>query len=98
MEKNWHSLAVKDCLQLLDTSPDGLTNEQVEARRKQYGANLLMEGTKVSLLTVFFNQFRDFMILVLLAATLISGLLGEYSDAVTIIAIIILNGILGFVQ
>jgi len=52
----------------------------------------------VSLLTVFFNQFRDFMILVLLVATFISGLLGEYSDAVTILAIIILNGVLGFIQ
>ncbi|OFW77380.1 MAG: calcium-translocating P-type ATPase, SERCA-type [Alicyclobacillus sp. RIFOXYA1_FULL_53_8] len=98
MENNWHSVAVKDCLQLLESSMAGLTNEQVEARRKQYGANLLVEGTKVSLLTVFFNQFRDFMILVLLVATLISGLLGEYSDAVTILAIITLNGVLGFIQ
>ncbi|MCF8564433.1 calcium-translocating P-type ATPase, SERCA-type [Alicyclobacillus tolerans] len=98
MEKNWHSLAVKDCMQLLESAPDGLKQEEVEDRRKKYGANLLAEGTKVSLLTVFFNQFRDFMIIVLLAATLISGLLGEFSDAITIIAIIILNGVLGFIQ
>lgn len=46
----------------------------------------------------FLNQFKDFMVLVLVGATLISGLLGEYLDAITIIAIIIMNGILGFVQ
>ncbi|QQE80730.1 calcium-translocating P-type ATPase, SERCA-type [Alicyclobacillus sp. SO9] len=98
VEKNWHSLTPKDCLTLLETTPAGLDPGEVEERRRQYGANQLVEGKKVSLLTVFFNQFRDFMIIVLIVATLISGLLGEYTDAITIIAIIILNGILGFVQ
>ncbi|GGI97436.1 calcium-transporting ATPase [Alicyclobacillus cellulosilyticus] len=98
MEKNWHSLAAQDCLALLSTTPEGLTPEEAEARRRRYGSNQLMEGEKLSLLTVFFNQFRDFMILVLIAATLISGLLQEYTDAVTILAIILLNGILGFLQ
>ncbi|MDQ0190824.1 calcium-translocating P-type ATPase, SERCA-type [Alicyclobacillus cycloheptanicus] len=98
MEKNWHSLAVKDCFSLLESSPAGLTDEQVQERRATYGLNQLADGKKVSLLTVFFNQFRDFMIVVLIAATLVSGLLGEYTDAITIIAIIILNGVLGFVQ
>lgn len=98
MENNWHSLAVHECLVLQDATPNGLTPLQVEERRKEYGANQLVEGAKISLLTVFFNQFRDFMIIVLLVATFISGLLGEYTDAVTIIAIIILNGVLGFVQ
>lgn len=83
---------------MLESSPAGLSEQQVEERRATYGPNQLAEGRKVSLLTVFFNQFRDFMIIVLIAATLISGLLGEYTDAITIIAIIILNGILGFVQ
>ncbi|WDL97421.1 calcium-translocating P-type ATPase, SERCA-type [Alicyclobacillus sp. ALC3] len=98
VEKNWHSLAVKDCLSLLESAPSGLTEEQVRQRRAKHGLNQLAEGKQVSLLTVFFNQFRDFMIIVLIAATLISGLLGEYTDAITIIAIIVLNGILGFVQ
>lgn len=98
MEKNWHALAAKDCLGLLDSAPTGLTAEEAGRRRTQYGSNQLAEGQRVSLLTVFFNQFRDFMIVVLIAATLISGLLGEYTDAITIMAIIILNGVLGFVQ
>ncbi|BCJ85115.1 calcium-translocating P-type ATPase, SERCA-type [Effusibacillus dendaii] len=95
---NWHSLGTAECLQLLDTSVNGLTTEEAEQRRLRYGENRLSEGEKVSLLTLFLNQFRDFMVLVLMAATLISGLLGEYTDAITIIAIIIVNGILGFFQ
>ena len=98
VEKSWHSLPASDCLNLLSTSEDGLTIEQVEERREKVGLNQLVEGQQVSLLTIFLNQFRDFMIIVLLAATLISGLLGEYMDAITIVAIIILNGILGFIQ
>ncbi|WP_067621346.1 calcium-translocating P-type ATPase, SERCA-type [Alicyclobacillus acidiphilus] len=98
LEHHWHALTEAECFQALDSSAAGLSSEQVEERRKTVGLNLLTEGTKVSLLTVFLNQFRDFMIIVLLAATLISGLLGEYTDAITIVAIIFLNGILGFVQ
>ncbi|MCL6636509.1 MAG: calcium-translocating P-type ATPase, SERCA-type [Alicyclobacillus sp.] len=98
LENQWHALASQDCLALLASSPSGLSSAQVEERRRTYGANQLVEGRKVSLLTVFLNQFRDFMTLVLIAATLISGLLGEYTDAITILAIVVLNGILGFVQ
>jgi P-type Ca2+ transporter type 2C len=98
VENNWHTMPVADCLQGLNTSQNGLSVDDVHARQQEFGPNQLAEGAKVSLLTVFLNQFRDFMIVVLLAATLISGLLGEYTDAITIIAIVVLNGILGFVQ
>ncbi len=98
LDKNWHSLVAKDCIEALDSSFVGLTKDEADNRRKVHGSNQLIEAKRLSLLTVFFNQFRDFMILVLLAATLISGLLGEYTDAITIIAIIILNGVLGFAQ
>jgi Ca2+-transporting ATPase len=63
-----------------------------------HGLNELDEGEKQSALLLFFSQFKDFMVLVLLAATLISGLLGEYIDAIAIIAIVIINGFLGFFQ
>ncbi len=76
----------------------GLTVNEAEKRAKKYGLNELEEGEKQSALLLFFSQFKDFMVLVLLAATLISGLLGEYIDAIAIIAIVILNGILGFYQ
>ncbi|MFO1445843.1 calcium-translocating P-type ATPase, SERCA-type [Bacillus sp. Bva_UNVM-123] len=76
----------------------GLTNDEVEKRRNQYGLNELVEGEKQSALLLFFSQFKDFMVLVLLAATLISGLLGEYIDAIAIIAIVLINGLLGYFQ
>lgn len=76
----------------------GLTSDEVQSRRKKFGYNELEEGEKQSALLLFFSQFKDFMVLVLLAATLVSGLLGEYIDAVAIIAIVIINGLLGFFQ
>ncbi|MBM7692329.1 Ca2+-transporting ATPase [Peribacillus deserti] len=76
----------------------GLSQEEVLVRQKKSGYNELQEGEKQSAILLFFAQFKDFMVLVLLAATLISGLLGEYIDAIAIIAIVIVNGILGFNQ
>lgn len=76
----------------------GLSEKEAEKRVKQYGPNKLDEGEKPSAILVFLAQFKDFMVLVLLAATLISGLLGEYIDAITIMIIVLLNGVLGFVQ
>jgi P-type Ca2+ transporter type 2C len=77
---------------------EGLDEKEVKRRRDQHGYNALAEGEKQSALLLFFSQFKDFMVLVLLAATLISGLLGEMVDAIAIIAIILVNGILGFFQ
>nr|WP_231705775.1 calcium-transporting P-type ATPase, PMR1-type [Effusibacillus lacus] len=91
-------MGVPESFQLLETTANGLTWKEAEQRRLRYGENRLSEGEQVSLLSLFLNQFRDFMVLVLMAATLISGLLGEYTDAITIIAIIFVNGILGFLQ
>lgn len=76
----------------------GLNEEEAKKRLKQAGPNQLAEGKRASLIALFVDQFKDFMVLVLLAATLISGLLGEYTDAIAIIAIVMLNAILGFVQ
>ncbi|MDI3257154.1 MAG: HAD-IC family P-type ATPase, partial [Kyrpidia sp.] len=99
MEKvYWHTVDGETALSLLGSSWEGLDEEEARRRLREYGPNRIEEGEKLSPLGIFLNQFRDFMVLVLLAATLISGLLGEYTDAVAIIAIIILNGMLGFVQ
>src|SRR3954467_4499145 len=76
----------------------GLISSDVKKKQHQFGLNELEEGEKQSALLLFFSQFKDFMVLVLLAATLISGLLGEYIDAIAIIAIVIINGCLGFYQ
>jgi Ca2+-transporting ATPase len=98
-EKKWYQLKTEEVAALQSVSIDkGLTWKQAKERYLKMGANVLTEGKKVSLLTLLLNQFRDFMVLVLLVATLISGLLGEYTDAITIVAIVILNAILGFIQ
>lgn len=76
----------------------GLTGKAAEERRKRTGWNELSEGEKQSVILLFFSQFKDFMVLVLLAATLISGLLGEYVDAIAIMFIVLVNGVLGFIQ
>ncbi|MCM3569122.1 calcium-translocating P-type ATPase, SERCA-type [Neobacillus mesonae] len=95
----FHEMEIKQVEKALETDfSSGLTQDKVKERTKQHGFNELEEGEKQSALLLFFSQFKDFMVLVLLAATLISGLLGEYIDAIAIIAIVILNGILGFYQ
>lgn len=77
---------------------EGLSEKQAEERLSKFGPNVLEEGSATNWLILFFRQFQDFMVLVLLAATLISGLLGEYVDAIAIMAIVFINGILGFIQ
>jgi P-type Ca2+ transporter type 2C len=95
----FHEMKIEQVEKALDTDfSSGLSQEEVNKRISQYGLNELDEGEKQSALLLFFSQFKDFMVLVLLAATLISGLLGEYIDAIAIIAIVIINGFLGFFQ
>jgi len=76
----------------------GLTSQEAQKRLLKYGPNVLEEGGRISPIQIFLNQFQDFMVMVLLAATLISALMGELADALTITVIVILNAILGFAQ
>jgi Ca2+-transporting ATPase len=95
----FHEMKIEQVEKALETDfSSGLSQEEVTKRKSEHGLNELDEGEKQSALLLFFSQFKDFMVLVLLAATLISGLLGEYIDAIAIIAIVIINGFLGFFQ
>ncbi|NWO15039.1 calcium-translocating P-type ATPase, SERCA-type [Virgibacillus sp.] len=95
----WYQLEVEDVEKKLHvTANRGLSVKQVEKRRKQYGENVLEAQKKMSKWLIFIKQFQDFMVLVLLAATLIAGLLGEYIDAIAIMVIVIVNGCIGFFQ
>lgn len=76
----------------------GLTDKEAAQRLKTEGENILSEGKRPSAVFIFFGQFKDVMVMILLAATVISVLLGEITDAVTIILIVLLNAILGFIQ
>lgn len=76
----------------------GLTSKQAQERLRRDGENELAAAAKIHPLRMFFGQFRDIMVLILLAATAVSAFLGELTDAVTIILIVLLNAILGFLQ
>lgn len=76
----------------------GLTEKEASARLKEEGENVLESGRKTNPASIFFRQFKDVMVMILLGATIISVLLGEISDAITIILIVLLNAILGFIQ
>ena len=93
----WYQLDVEKVEQKLHvTSSKGLSSKQVNERRKQYGTNELKSKKQVPKWLVFLKQFQDFMVLVLLAATLIAGLLGEYVDAIAIMFIVLVNGFIGY--
>ncbi len=76
----------------------GLTEKEAAARLKEHGGNTLSEGRRTGAAAIFFGQFKDVMVMILLAATAVSAALGEITDAVTIILIVLLNAVLGFIQ
>lgn len=95
----WYQLSIADIANLFNTDlTKGLANGEAEKRLRTYGANQIEKQATISPLKIFIAQFTDFMVLVLIGATLISGMLGEYADAITILIIVIINAILGFVQ
>jgi Ca2+-transporting ATPase len=96
---NWYNQDEKAVEATLQTDMEqGLQWNEANKRLEKVGPNQLQDQSTISPFALLLNQFKDFMVLVLLIATFISGLLGEYTDAITIIAIVILNAILGFVQ
>lgn len=95
---NWHLEQVEKVLQLTGSSESGLSTAEVEKRAIEYGHNEITGAKKKPAIFLFLNQFKDFMILVLIAAAVISGLIGDLTDTIVIITIIILNAIVGFIQ
>lgn len=76
----------------------GLSTREAEKRIKTYGLNELKHKKKKSPVLIFVSQFNDFLVWVLMGATIISGFIGDKADAITILIIVIVNAILGFVQ
>ncbi len=95
---NYHLLSIVDTQELFNTSKDGLNQSVAEERLIEFGKNELIEKKKKSVWLIFLNQFKDIMILILLAAAVISVVIGDLKDAVVILIIVILNSIIGFVQ
>ena len=101
----WSTLDVKDVQRKLKTSINvGLTEEEAQSRKKQYGENKLAEGKKESLFIKFIKQFNDFMIITLLIASGISAGISyiqktnDYIDSIIIVAIVVLNATVGVIQ
>ena len=76
----------------------GLTTKEAEKRQRNYGLNEISHKKKTSPIIIFLSQFNDFIVWVLIAATVISGLMGDTADAITILIIVVVNAIMGFVQ
>jgi Ca2+-transporting ATPase len=95
----WHALEASSVVHALRTSPNkGLTSREAEKRLAEFGPNELTEADRPSLLKMVLEQFNNFIVIVLIIAALLSAVLGDYVEATAILAIVILNAILGVVQ
>ncbi|MEM2940021.1 MAG: HAD-IC family P-type ATPase [Thermoproteota archaeon] len=97
-ENIWHSLELQAVFERLGTSVRGLSSQEAEKRLSEYGFNELEEEERVSTLTLILDQLRSPLILVLVAAMLISLIIGELTDAIVIIVVLIFNTSIGFTQ
>jgi Ca2+-transporting ATPase len=98
MADAWHSKKSEQVLSELKVDQQGLSSEEVKRRLGEYGYNELKEKKRITPLQIFLNQFKDVFVIMLLVATIISFLIGETVDAITIAVIVILNSVVGFIQ
>jgi len=96
--KDWHSLSAEEALAQVGSSAAGLSAQEAARRLAVNGANELKEGKRISPLRIFFDQFKSLIIWILIAAGVVSWLLGERVDAIAILAIVVLNAVIGFYQ
>ena len=101
----WHMLKTEEVVSRLQTSTKmGLADNEITIRKEKYGANKLQEKKKENIVIKFIKQFNDFMIIILIIASIISAFTSymqgenDYVDSIIIIAIVILNAIMGLVQ
>jgi len=94
----WHQKDIEEIIRELGASRQGFSAAEAQALLEKYGPNELIETKKKTLLMMFLDQFRDFMIVVLIIAAIISGVIGEATDTIAIIVIVVLNAVIGFVQ
>ncbi len=94
----WHQKEINEVVEDLSSSLQGISSDDAQKRIEEYGPNELKEKKKKTIFIMFLDQFKDFMILVLIAAAIVSGIIGELSDTIAIIVIVILNAVIGFVQ
>ena len=95
---SFYNRRIEEILREFSSSAEGLTLTQVEENRETFGENKLEEKGRKSLLQIFAGQFKDFLVLILVTAALISAATGNLESTVVIIAVLILNAVLGTVQ
>jgi len=94
----WHHKDTEAVFNELSTSPEGLTTQEAQTRTQRYGANLLRPAKKISALERFLAQFHNVLIYVLIAAGLITAILGHWVDSGVIIGVVFINAVIGFMQ
>ena len=97
-EQEWHALKAEEVLNHLEVRDEGLSTIEVEKRLLQYGPNQLKEASRPGFLALLWAQLNNFVVILLIVASVISALLGDYVEAAAIMAIVVLNSVLGIVQ
>ncbi|MFH1592700.1 MAG: calcium-translocating P-type ATPase, SERCA-type [Candidatus Woesearchaeota archaeon] len=92
----YYNLGKEEVLRKLDTSEKGLSDREVSARLRKYGKNVIKRKHKINPVVLFLKQFLDPLVIILLIVTIVSFFLGEYLDSVVILAILLINAIIGF--
>jgi len=98
VETQWHACDSEQIHQILETSPQGLTSEQVSERQQKYGANRLPAPPRRSRLMRLLAQFNNVLIYVLIIAALVTAALGHQVDSGVIVAVVLINALVGFFQ
>ncbi len=95
---NPYQMKKEDVLTMLGTDENGITQNQAKENQKKYGKNELAEGKKKNPFILFLEQYKDFLVIILIIAAIISGVLGDIESAIVIFVVITINAILGTVQ
>lgn len=95
----WYRIEAEQAVATLESNVhQGLTDEQVQAKRSQHGMNELVEEPGKSIWAMFFDQFKEYLIILLFIAAIVAGFLGEWMDSAVIMGIVILNAVIGVFQ
>ena len=95
---NYYQMSGEETLQELNGTVEPLSASQVKEHQEKYGRNELVEGKKKTTLQIFLEQYKDFLVIILIAAAIVSGFLGDVESTAVILIVITMNAILGTVQ
>ena len=96
--KNYYQLSSEEVKQEINGKQEPLTSAEVKAHQEQFGPNELVDGKKKTTFQIFLEQYKDFLVIILIAAAIVSGFLGDAESAIVILIVITINAILGTVQ